>query len=110
MGPSTRLENITGIRSLPRSALSKPNNALTIRDVDAGTKPVTVTLTANDGTLRFDDQLGEDYTTRSITDTVAGRTCPSRNLIYFDLDGNGEDGSVPCQGTGGARRIRRTPR
>jgi hypothetical protein len=46
----------------------------------------------------------------SITETVAGRTCPSRNLIFFDLDGNGEDGSVDCSGTGGARRIRRLPR
>jgi hypothetical protein len=46
----------------------------------------------------------------SITDTVAGRTCPSRTLVYVDLDGNGEDGAIQCSGTGGARRIRRTPR
>ncbi|HXV76673.1 MAG TPA: hypothetical protein VD788_10170, partial [Candidatus Polarisedimenticolaceae bacterium] len=46
----------------------------------------------------------------SITETVEGRTCPSRSLIFVDLDGNGEDGEVPCSGTGGARRIRRTPR
>jgi hypothetical protein len=46
----------------------------------------------------------------SITETVAGRTCPSQSLIYIDLDGNGEDGAVNCSGTGGARRIRRNPR
>ena len=46
----------------------------------------------------------------SITETVAGRTCPSRSLIYVDLDGNGESGEIECKGTGGARRIRRTPR
>jgi hypothetical protein len=46
----------------------------------------------------------------SIAETVAGRTCPSRSLIYIDLDGNGEDGAIQCSGTGGARRIRRNPR
>ena len=46
----------------------------------------------------------------SIAETVAGRTCPSRSLIYIDLDGNGESGEIKCSGTGGARRIRRTPR
>ncbi|MDX1389231.1 MAG: hypothetical protein R3344_08575, partial [Acidobacteriota bacterium] len=46
----------------------------------------------------------------SITDTVLGHTCPSQSLIYRDLDGNGEDGSVDCSGTGGARRLRRIPR
>ncbi len=46
----------------------------------------------------------------SITETVRGRTCPSRTLIYADLDGNGEDGAVECSGTGGARRLRRNPR
>jgi len=46
----------------------------------------------------------------SITETVAGRTCPSRSLVYMDLDGNGKDGGIQCSGTGGARRIRRTPR
>ena len=46
----------------------------------------------------------------TIAETVAGRTCPSRSLIYTDLDGNGEDGSIQCSGTGGARRIRRNPR
>jgi hypothetical protein len=44
------------------------------------------------------------------TETFAGRTCPSRSLIYFDLDGNGDDGALECSGTGGARRLRRVRR
>jgi len=31
-------------------------------------------------------------------------------LIYVDLDGNGRDGAINCQGSGGAARIRRPPR
>jgi hypothetical protein len=46
----------------------------------------------------------------TFTDTVMGRTCPSRTLVFSDLDGNGDDGAVPCSGTGGARRLRRIPR
>jgi len=50
---------------------ARHDNALTIRDVDAGANPVIVTLTASNGTLRFDDQPLAEYSTRTITDTVA---------------------------------------
>jgi len=50
---------------------ARRDNALTIRDVDAGADPVTVTLTATNGTLRFDSLPGIDHSTHTITDTVA---------------------------------------
>jgi hypothetical protein len=45
-----------------------------------------------------------------VTQTLTGRTCPPASLLYVDLDGNGRDGAIPCQGSGGAARIRRLPR
>ena len=45
-----------------------------------------------------------------VTRTLIGRTCPPATLLYLDLDGNGRDGAIVCQGTGGAARIRRLPR
>ncbi|MGQ0835925.1 MAG: hypothetical protein ACT4O5_13585 [Gammaproteobacteria bacterium] len=44
-----------------------------------------------------------------VTETITGRTCPPQSLIYKDLDGNGRDGAIPCQGSGGAARIRGVP-
>jgi hypothetical protein len=46
----------------------------------------------------------------TVTQTLTGRTCPPASLIYVDLDGNGRDGAINCQGSGGAARIRRPPR
>jgi VCBS repeat-containing protein len=62
---------------------ARRDNALTIRDVDAGNNNVTVTLTANNGTLRFDDQPGKDYPTRSITDTVAAINNLLEGLVFM---------------------------
>jgi hypothetical protein len=45
-----------------------------------------------------------------VTQTLSGRTCPPASLLYVDLDGNGRDGAINCQGSGGAARIRRLPR
>lgn len=45
-----------------------------------------------------------------VTQTLTGRTCPPASLIYRDLDGNGRDGAINCQGSGGAVRIRGVPR
>lgn len=45
-----------------------------------------------------------------VTQTLSGRTCPPATLLYVDLDGNGRDGAINCQGSGGAARIRRLPR
>jgi ELWxxDGT repeat protein/VCBS repeat-containing protein len=50
---------------------ARRDNALTIRDVDAGADPVTVTLTATHGTMRFDTLPGIDHGEFTITDTVA---------------------------------------
>ena len=44
-----------------------------------------------------------------VTETLSGRTCPPQTLVFRDLDGNGRSGAIPCQGSGGAARVRGVP-
>ena len=39
-----------------------------------------------------------------------GINCPHRNLIYLDLDGNGDNGDPLCSGTSSSRKSTRVPR
>jgi len=64
---------------------ARRDNALTIRDVDAGADPVTVTLTALNGTLRFDTEPGADFATYTITDTVAAINNFLEGFVFVPL-------------------------
>jgi len=70
---------------------ARRDNALTIRDADAGADPVTVTLTALNGTLRFDTLPGIDHGTHTITDTVAAINNFLEGFVFVPaLNFNGE--------------------